>query len=69
MSELHVVYWRDIPAQVIARAGRKRAGVELAPRFAEAIDAAARAEAEGLESDYSDVRIRALVGNFGLGPD
>jgi hypothetical protein len=41
MPDLHVVYWRDIPAQVIARAGRTRASIELAPRFAEAIDAAA----------------------------
>jgi len=42
MADLVVVYWRDIPAQVIARAGRRnQVKHELSPRFAKAIDAAA----------------------------
>jgi len=42
MADLIVVYWRDIPAQVIARAGRRnQVKVELSPRFAKAIDVAA----------------------------
>ena len=41
MPELTVIWWRDIPAQVTAKEGRARAAVELAPRFQEAIDAAA----------------------------
>lgn len=42
MADLVVVYWRDIPAQVIARAGRRnQVKLELSPRFAEAIDIAA----------------------------
>lgn len=42
MAELIVVYWRDIPAQVIVRAGRRnQVKVELPPRFAQAIDIAA----------------------------
>lgn len=42
MADLIVVYWRDIPAQVIARAGRRnQVKVELGPRFAKAIDVAA----------------------------
>lgn len=42
MADLIVVYWRDIPAQVIARAGRRnQVKLELSPRFAEAIDIAA----------------------------
>lgn len=41
MSEVQVVYWRDIPAQVKARKGRERASHGLAPRFQEAIDSAA----------------------------
>ena len=41
MPELTVIWWRDIPAQVTAREGRARAARELAPRFQEAIDAAA----------------------------
>jgi hypothetical protein len=41
MPTLTILYWRDIPAQVIAREGRTAAKRELAPRFAEAIDRAA----------------------------
>ena len=41
MADLVVLYWRDIPSQVIARAGRKTAKQELPKRFMEAIDAAA----------------------------
>lgn len=41
MATLTVVYWRDIPAQVIARSGRRRARRVLAPRFERAIDQAA----------------------------
>ncbi|MEZ5789759.1 MAG: virulence factor [Nitratireductor sp.] len=38
MAQLTVVYWRDIPAQVIVKAGRKAAKRELPLRFTEAID-------------------------------
>lgn len=42
MAELIVVYWRDIPAQVIVRAGRRnQVKLELDQRFARAIDIAA----------------------------
>jgi hypothetical protein len=41
MAELTVISWRDIPAQVVARKGRRAVRVALAPRFQEAIDAAA----------------------------
>ena len=41
MADLIVVYWRDIPAQVIVRKGRTNARRELPARFAEAIDMAA----------------------------
>ncbi len=40
-AELTVIWWRDIPAQVTARAGRERARVQLPDRFQEAIDTAA----------------------------
>ena len=36
-----IIYWRDIPAQVKVRAGRKRAGRPLSGRFTVAIDEAA----------------------------
>ena len=41
MADRVIVYWRDIPAQVIVKAGRKPAKRELPERFAQAIDAAA----------------------------
>lgn len=41
MPEKVVVYWRDIPAQVIAKAGRRTAKRPLPERFEQAIDRAA----------------------------
>ena len=42
MADRIVVYWRDIPAQVIVKAGRKSvAKRELPERFVQAIDACA----------------------------
>lgn len=41
MAELTIIWWRDIPAQVIARSGRRSAKRELSARFQEAIDRAA----------------------------
>jgi hypothetical protein len=41
MPQITVVYWRDIPAQVIAKAGRTTAKRVLNERFEKAIDRAA----------------------------
>ena len=41
MASLVILYWRDIPSQVIVKAGRKSAKRELPERFIRAIDAAA----------------------------
>jgi hypothetical protein len=41
LAELTVIRWRDIPAQVTAKEGRRTARVQLSERFQEAIDAAA----------------------------
>ena len=41
MAQLIVVYWRDIPAQVIVKAGRQNAKRQLTERFEKAIDRAA----------------------------
>jgi hypothetical protein len=38
---LTVIWWRDIPAQVTAKAGRETARTQLDERFSEAVDAAA----------------------------
>ena len=41
MAQLVVVYWRDIPAQVIVKKGRDSAKIQLTERFEKAIDRAA----------------------------
>ncbi|GIT91934.1 hypothetical protein JANAI62_23910 [Jannaschia pagri] len=41
MAQITVVYWRDIPAQVLAGKGRRAAKVQLSERFEQAIDRAA----------------------------
>jgi hypothetical protein len=41
MAKLTVMYWRDIPSQVLAQQGRERHSVMLDQRFQEAIDSAA----------------------------
>ncbi len=42
MAELIIVYWRDIPAQVIAKKGRRDVvKIQLTERFEKAIDRAA----------------------------
>ena len=41
MAQLTIVYWRDIPAQVVAKAGRRAARQQLSERFEKAIDRAA----------------------------
>lgn len=52
MADLVILYWRDIPRQVIVRKGRQNAKRELSVRFEEAIDMAAmRSDARGSD-DY-----------------
>ncbi|MEM7074032.1 MAG: virulence factor [Pseudomonadota bacterium] len=41
MVDVTIVYWRDIPAQVIVGKGRRGSKVQLPERFEQAIDAAA----------------------------
>ena len=41
MPEVTVVYWRDIPAQVIVGKGRRGSKIQLSERFEQAIDRAA----------------------------
>ena len=41
MADVTIVYWRDIPAQVIVGKGRRGAKVQLPERFEQAIDRAA----------------------------
>ena len=52
MAKLICIYWRDIPAQVIGREGRKSIKQVLAPRFAKAIDRAAMRAGRGSSDAY-----------------
>ncbi len=52
MADLIVLYWRDIPAQVIVKRGRQSAKRELSLRFTEAIDMAAMRTGAGATDDY-----------------
>ncbi|MFL5333993.1 MAG: virulence factor, partial [Geminicoccaceae bacterium] len=51
MAEKVVVYWRDIPAQVIVKAGRRTAKRQLSERFELDIDGGAlRAKMTGTDA-------------------
>jgi len=52
MAKLITVYWRDIPSQVIAQAGRKRVKQVLGERFQKAIDRAAMRAGKGSSDLY-----------------
>ncbi len=51
-----VISWRDVPAQVLVKAGRESAKVQLSPRFQEAVDRAAmragKASSDAYLSDW-----------------
>ena len=62
MAKLTVVYWRDIPAQVIVKAGRQSAKRQLSERFEKAIDRAAmRAKLRDTDSYLNEWRRAAPV--------
>lgn len=96
MPDVTIVYWRDIPAQVIVGRGRTGSKVQLPERFEQAIDRAAMktgaagsdayleewrkaspypvegapsdiaaSEAQRLETEYDQDRIKALIANDG----
>ena len=52
MTEVQVVFWRDIPAQVKARQDRERTSRGLDPRFQEAVDSAAMRAGLADTDDY-----------------
>ena len=52
MALLTIIYWRDIPAQVIVKAGRTAAKRALSKRFIEAIDRAAMSCGAGETDAY-----------------
>jgi hypothetical protein len=52
MADRIIVYWRDIPAQVIIKKGRTSAKRELSLRFTEAIDMCAMRTGAAETDDY-----------------
>jgi len=52
MPDVTIVFWRDIPAQVIVGKGRRGAKVVLAERFEQAIDRAAMKSGAAQTDDY-----------------
>jgi hypothetical protein len=52
MPQLTILYWRDIPTQVIAKQGRTAAKRELSKRFIEAVDMAAMRSGAASTDDY-----------------
>lgn len=52
MPDVTVVYWRDIPAQVIVGKGRRGTKVQLPERFEQAIDRAAMKSGAAGTDDY-----------------
>ncbi len=51
-AKLITVFWRDIPAQIIAKRGRESAKVQLSDRFQVAIDRAAMRAGKGSSDAY-----------------
>lgn len=52
MPDVTIVYWRDIPAQVIVGKGRRASKVQLTERFEQAIDRAAMKVGAAGTDDY-----------------
>ncbi len=52
MPQVTIVYWRDMPAQVIVKAGRRNAKRQLPERFEQAIDRAAMKTGAASTDDY-----------------
>lgn len=65
MASLTIVCWRDIPAQVIAKAGRRTAKRQLSERFEAAIDRAAMRSGMRATDAYLGEWHRADAGTCG----
>ena len=52
MATMTIIWWRDIPAQVTARDGRKSSKIVLHPRFQVAIDKAASRAGKRTYNEY-----------------
>lgn len=63
MPDVTIVYWRDIPAQVIVGKGRRGAKIQLTERFEQAIDRCAmKVGAKDADAYLADWRKAAPFG-------
>jgi len=70
MADVTIVYWRDIPAQIIVGKGRRATKVQLTERFEQAIDRAAmKSGAAGTDDYLADWRKAAPYGVDGADSD
>lgn len=51
-AKYQIIYWRDIPSQIKAKAGRTRISKPLSDRFLQTIDAAAMKSGDTDTDDY-----------------
>ena len=58
MVKKTLIYWRDIPSQVIVQRGRTREKMMLSARFQEAIDRAAMRAGKGSSDAYMSEWVR-----------
>ena len=67
MTPITIVYWRDIPAQIIVGSGRKAAKKQLDERFEKAIDRCAMKinakDSEAYLSEWRKETIGSVEGN------
>lgn len=63
MAEVTVVFWRDIPAQVIVGRGRRGAKVQLPEVFEQSIDRAAMKAGMVGTDDYLEQWRKEVVGD------
>ena len=69
MTTVTIVYWRDIPAQVIVGTGRRASKVQLSERFEQAIDRCAmKIGAKDADAYLAEWR-KAAVGEVEGDPD
>ena len=69
MVDVTVVYWRDIPAQVIVGKGRRGTKIQLSERFEQAIDRAAmKSGAAGTDAYLAEWRKSTPISIEGEAP-
>ena len=70
MADVTIVFWRDIPAQVMVGKGRRAAKVQLPERFEQAIDRAAmKSGAAGTDAYLQEWRKAPPVQTDATGDD